>query len=287
MTLTYRQCLDAFHSGFTWDPVGQRRIAVNSTEACRIRKIVLAILAKRVKQCVDDQKNITRQICVHQLPMGCSITRKEIIMKHVDTPSTDWKILECGGGGDCFFHVVATATSTSMNEVRRWVSECVNDANVDEILSYYTNVYKVGSWCRKSITDLSDIKARIHALQKVIQTKGPMYQGDDTTMKLLLQHPEHNDIGFVVLQSNGTVYPQCFLSKHTKRLVVLYHCRSHWQLVARDLSPILQWQLTFDPFGDLPEFLQDCFKSIDVDIKSDFGVWTPRLELENTVSNLK
>ena len=214
--------------------------------------------------------------CVLQEQAAALVSEARERVAH-PTLSTDWWVLECGGGGDCLFHALGRALGESMLTVRDWAAHGVTVANVDRLLEYYTTIYPVGSWSREDVRSAPD---RVAALRAVIRTPGPSYEGDDTTLRLLVSQP---DVALaVVVVAGQEVYPQIFANRHSQRLVVLYHRGNHWQLAAWQPEPQCPhlW-LQLDPFAPPASLWQALSREAGVaDLWEAFGHWEPRLELD-------
>jgi hypothetical protein len=190
-----------------------------------------------------------------------------------------WLVTECGGGGDCFFHSVGVALRMSFADVRAHTADCVNEDNVDRLLTYYDKKYHEGNWNRKLILDLPNPAERVEAMKRVIRTTGPLYQGDDTTMRMLVNHHTLK-VGFIVFYMKGDLHRQVFANRNTRRLIVLMFLPGHWQLVGQLIpnDPYHRVQTTFEPFPP-PDFLAQKLADVDVDMVEHFAQWEPRLEL--------
>ena len=263
--LSDEQCEVACQQNYEWDPVRCLPIDPNGISS-RALKTVCSMRSSRKPQ----QRSKTQRY-------GSLGGRVWFPLPNQDPrENQSWRINECGGGGDCLFHSIAYALRISMLEVRKMVADAVNNANIDDLLTYYTEVYPVlhvTAAMRKSPTRTSMFK-------QLISTPGPAYMGDDTSLRLLVSQPA-NRVGFIIFNSTGELHGQVFLSKHVQQMVILYHTPGHWQLVGHVLpnDPFHRVQLTFDPF-QLPGFLTQKLAALGVNVTKEFATWEPRLELE-------
>lgn len=269
--MTRDQSLDARTRGFRWNPV--RNDTVRPLEESAIRHAANNIAYRR-RACMQVLRSI-------EDAQGRNLISKSGRFFHpLRGSNNEWIVTECGGGGDCFFHSVATALHTDFTEVRKWTAETITVENVDRILKYYKEVYREGGWSRDAVMQLENVQDRVHALQVIVQKRGVTYQGDDTTMRMLVNHPTLR-VGFLVFRFDGSMHHQCFLSRHTRKVVVLMHLPGHWRLVGQLCPGDLygRVQVTFDPWS-LPQLLTERLDGIGVDVHRDFSTWDPRLELE-------
>lgn len=187
----------------------------------------------------------------------------------------EWVRAECGGGGDCLFHSCGVALGVKQQDVRRMIADAINASNVDRLVHYYNTSYRVGSWDREAIIHTPQLHDRVAKMRAVVHTSGPTYMGDDTTLRLLVS--DCSNVGFLVLFMNGDVSPQVYMSKYTRRLVVLLYLPGHWQIVGQVVGSDVR--LTFDPYT-LPLWLTERLSRLNIDVQRDFADWNPRLELD-------
>lgn len=264
--LSRNDCVYIKYTKYSWDPISNTEVLPDTLRSLALQNVVNTKKHKPLKF------NYT------------SISEKQ--WKPIVNFDNQWKTADCGGGGDCFFHCVGYALNTDNKSVRKWVSESINRNNVDKILLYYKTVYKYGSWDRDKIIELDNIDDRVSAMRNVVTTVGGTYMGDDTTMRLLVNHPTLR-IGFIVIDIYGNIHPQIFLSRYTTHLILLMYLPGHWKLVGQEVYNVQHHgiQTTFYPFG-LPEYLNNkVFQLAGVDLIKDFGMWEPRLELERKIDD--
>ena len=271
--LTDKQCHEIIQRNYEWNPISQCKIETESLTSKAIREVISSRLNE--KQC-EHMVNIWDTMIKPKNHFVSLKSRRWYRLRR----SNGWLVTECGGNGDCFFHSTAVALGKSFTDIRLWTAETINESNVDRILRYYKDIYKVGNWNRDIILNLNDIHLRIDSLRKIITRQGGTYMGDDTTMRILSNNLTHK-IGFIVFNMQGNLHYQCFINKYTERLIVLMYMPGHWQLIGQiiDGDPFERVQTTFDPF-DLPDFLTEKLKEIGVNMIRDFKEWDPRLELE-------
>lgn len=188
----------------------------------------------------------------------------------------DFLSTETGGGGDCGFHSIGFSLGMPMMEVRRELASMVTHKNVDALLHYWEEVYPVATWNKDAIRKGD----RVRNLQDVIRTQGSKYLLDDVGLQLLTLH-RGLQVGFMVFNSDGTLYHHLYINKHTRRVIMLLHLPGHWQSVGMAKGQH-EVQLDFHPFRSLPHpFLAQVLESIGVkDLKKEFGLWEPGLLLE-------
>jgi hypothetical protein len=146
-------------------------------------------------------------------------------------------VMECGGGGDCLFHVVARALrlsghpdfgNVSMLDVRNWAAEMLNPENRGPFLL---------DW-NKNKTHLT-----LEETQKQIRAAGSEYQGETGTLQFLLcHHPlmKKHRIGFMVVSLNpkkNKLIAQYFTDENTEFVMMLYCTGEHWLLAGTPVSP--------------------------------------------------
>lgn len=138
------------------------------------------------------------------------------------------EVLECGGGGDCLFHCIATAFSkqssreVSMVEVRQWLAQSVRLGGRDDV---FLQQYRL---------DWPNFTGKADELQRLIQTPGPVFQGSLSCLEQLVQfHPYfvQQRLGFVLFNSHGLDFTGIVGDVDLDSYLALYNidCR-HWQL---------------------------------------------------------
>ncbi len=109
-----------------------------------------------------------------------------------------WGVLDCGGNGDCLFHVIAEATSEpDMQIIRDIAANQITDNNFDTIIEAYRSVYDVEEFTYEwKPYDISNKEE----LQNILKHPGHSYWGDHIVMQLL---EEALKINFIVLNTEG------------------------------------------------------------------------------------
>lgn len=274
--LTDDQCQKCLNKEFEWDPLLEDPTAIPDDIQKQALKQVCRSRGKQIPTTTTPLKGIMTVGSEHFSSLSGRIWKPVDLHKN-----PYWKYADCGGGGNCFFYCCAAALGLTQQLVRNMTAQMVDKNNVDKILKYYAEKFQHGNWDKKTIMAESDIDNRVKMLQEVMKKSGFLYQGDDVTMKLLVMHPKAH-LGFIVIDREGEINPHVFMSKNTKRLVVLRYIPGHWQLIGRKLEndSLHRIQTSWNPFQGLPSFLTERLAKIGVDVDRDFADWEPRLELE-------
>jgi len=148
-------------------------------------------------------------------------------------------LLECGGDGDCFFHVLCEALNTEflsklrmpkydVHTLRTLAANEINKNNFQLILENYKidyeeNSFNFGEW------DPNDIKT-IGQLKKEIVKGGDNFWGDHILLQLLQKKLKLN---IIVLNSDCTIHPMASLdlSENDKTIIIYYIDQYHFQLI--------------------------------------------------------
>jgi len=147
-------------------------------------------------------------------------------------------VVDCGGGGDCLFYVIAKSLQLSgipqfktatMPMMREWAADMLTETNFVEFMHDHKNI----------ITNVS--QSALTEMKATIQRSGNDYQGETGTLQfLLLHHPEFRKLklGFLVLNLNfkrdGFIV-QYFVLQDTQWVMMLYCTGNHWLLAGVDL----------------------------------------------------
>lgn len=163
-----------------------------------------------------------------------------------------WCFTECGGGGDCQFHSVAFAMRSDMFAMRSLAAAAVDEENIDRLIDYYNDSYKVVNVA--PIKQIPDKSERIRAFRKLLESPGPGYEGDSTTLSLLCKS---GNIGFMVITETNALHPELWIHTHIQHVVILRHVDSHWQAIGwvNPNDPLHRVQTTFD-IKQLPDYLR-------------------------------
>ena len=156
-------------------------------------------------------------------------------------------IEECGGDGDCLFHVVANGLSRALDDkvdmmtVRSLLATSVTPETVLDFVKRIGEDHKaflpIGSIDFNQFhfsheddgrNDLTD------RVRDIITTSGSLFQGTDECLSWMVQNCEvflQHKIGFLVMSSFGPDYIARIDNKHTQIYILLFnHANIHWQL---------------------------------------------------------
>lgn len=154
---------------------------------------------------------------------------------------TKYCMLECGAGGDCFFHSLAEAINIDniyqnklddlldIQTIRDCAAKMITGENFEFILNTYLmeeqNGEFQGDWDPASITTCTD-------LQKEIQTPGDNFWADNIIISLLSRYFKTN---FIIINSPSlTINYLLQLSSNYKKTIILYYEMGvHYKLVGR------------------------------------------------------
>jgi hypothetical protein len=184
-----------------------------------------------------------------------------------------YTMLECGAGGDCFFHCLSEAinldyiytttndssSSSSDNimeqfldikDVRKIASNMITDENFGFILESYKAEEESGEfqgdWNPEDINKKQDLQAEI-------ETLGDSFWADHIIIQLL---SEHFKVNFIILNSNELYDEPNILNlsnpKYKKYIILYYDSGCHYKLVG-------QWNGRFMQtiFDTIPEAIND------------------------------
>lgn len=139
------------------------------------------------------------------------------------------EFLECGGNGDCLFHVQAYALSLllnksiSMNDVRDGLAKTLNENNIQSFIQDVLN------------ENPSNIKPRsLTEIQALIRKNGYDFIGTDKVVEWQTKHQFANlHMGILIITKFGKDFNPVFETKTTCFYMMIYHVpnQSHWQLV--------------------------------------------------------
>jgi len=145
---------------------------------------------------------------------------------------------DCGGGGDCLFHVLAYAygllyaKKVTMALVRTWLAESITEENVDgfmdAIIDEQKNHIASGSFVVEGVRRHEDRKQIMKAL---VRQPGYAFQGTDVVLRFLKTHcHQFRGCGFVALSDHGPDHSQIITDKSASNLVFLFNLsgHSHW-----------------------------------------------------------
>ena len=191
-----------------------------------------------------------------------------------------YTMLECGAGGDCFFHCLSEAinldciyTSTSDNindisisdsdvmdnfldikDVRKMASNMITDTNFEFILECYKAEDESGEfqgdWNPEDINKKQDLQAEI-------ETLGDSFWADHIIIQLL---SEHFKVNFIILNSNELYDEPTIINlsnpEYKKYIILYYASGCHYKLVG-------QWNGRFIQtiFDTIPEAINEVMHS--------------------------
>ena len=185
-------------------------------------------------------------------------------------------MLECGAGGDCFFHCLSeainldyiyttsndnnsSASSSSDNimeqfldikDVRKIASNMITNENFEFILECYKAEEESGEF--QGDWNPKDINKK-HELQAEIETLGDSFWADHIIIQLL---SEHFKVNFIILNSNELYDEPNILNlsnpEYKKYIILYYDCGCHYKLIGR-------WNGMFVEtiFDTIPEAIND------------------------------
>lgn len=144
-------------------------------------------------------------------------------------------LLDCGGGGDCLYHVLAAALNQlhswplfTARDVRRWASSQLNEKNVELFLqSLHTKPALP--------TSLKKVDERVAWVRRNLIEKTGIWGSEGVLEYLLLNAPPFldNKLGFAVIRFfKGAPQTQRFCLPSTQHLITILNYRNeHWLLV--------------------------------------------------------
>lgn len=180
--------------------------------------------------------------------------------------------LDCGGGGDCLFSVIAEAlnlndiyngndgSSNSLESIRSIAAKEVREDNYSNIIEIYRALYDNddfdGDWNPHNINSIEE-------LRKIISTCGDKYWGDHICLDLLQKGLK---INFILMKTDFGIenddsryfYPICQdLNKNAKHIILYYTDEIHFQLVGFFNGDVMKTVFSFD---DIPSNLIEMYK---------------------------
>ena len=149
-------------------------------------------------------------------------------------------LLECGGDGDCFFHVLCEALNTEflsklrmpkydVKTLRVLAANEINKNNFHFILENYKIDFEENEFNFGGGWNPDDIKT-IGQLKKEIVKGGDNFWGDHILLQLLQKKLKNN---IIILNSNCTVHPMASLDlgENDKTIIMYYLDQHHFQLI--------------------------------------------------------
>ena len=150
-------------------------------------------------------------------------------------------MLECGSGGDCFFHSLAEAINIDniyqnnidnlldIQSIRDYAAKMITAENFEFILNNYLmeaqNGEFQGDWVPALVTTFTE-------LQKEIQTPGDNFWADNIIISLLSRYFQTN---FIIINSPSLTsnYLLQLSSNYKKTIILYYEMGVHYKLVGR------------------------------------------------------
>jgi len=172
-------------------------------------------------------------------------------------------LLDCGGDGDCFFHVLCEALNTEflsklrmpkyeVKTLRLLAANEITKNNFKLILENYKIGFEEGDingeW------DPNEIKT-IGQLKTEIVKGGDNFWGDHILLQLLQQKLKLN---IIILNSNCTVHPMASLdlSENDKTIIIYYLDQHHFQLIGYYDGNLMKTLFKND---ELPEIIMNVY----------------------------
>ena len=157
-----------------------------------------------------------------------------------DILGTKFKMLECGGGGDCFFHCLSEAINLnliylnnsddffSIENVRSDVANMINKGNFDFIIQNYLieceNGEFQGDWDPTKIDSVSE-------LQNEIKKCGDNFWADDVIISLISKCYKINFIVINTPDNDDNISVIRLSSNYYKNIIIYYDMACHYKLV--------------------------------------------------------
>jgi len=185
-------------------------------------------------------RDLRRFLYARKLPLnGAKHELIERIVKYLDgSPFPK----ECGGGGNCLFHVLACMVSSvgekkyEYMDMRSSTASVVNEDNIEDMVDMYKVDYINNKqdfrWVPEKL-DNKSIKNKIRAMKNIIRTPGFLYEGDMVSLNLLVKSYlfQKYKIGIVIITNTGIVI-KIETSYTPKYYGVIYNTSNvHWEII--------------------------------------------------------
>ena len=148
-------------------------------------------------------------------------------------------LLDCGGDGDCLFHVISEALNLDnmskgkksilyeAKDIRKIAASSVTRKNFRDIICAYTLAKEsddfIGLWNPNFVETVKDLREEILEM-------GDNFWGDQLILALIQDKLKLNVI--ILSNTNTRVYPTCTdINKFEKTIVIYYYNEVHFQLV--------------------------------------------------------
>lgn len=240
----------------TWDPnsfpkVGRDpnnsnfKVGETATGRDGRRWMIVTLADKNFWVLTSDNHPMIRPLCSHSGMVGAEGI--ELTSLHWWRWSTifgleHFRVIECGGGGDCLFHAVGKALGVRAPDIRRLAASVLDQpGQLDKFLKSEVAQRKITPHLSHYAWDPTVIRSAPE-MKTIIETSGNLYWGDNITLHLLCQTDTiwNSRIGFVIFRPDGIVEPELFAARgipqSVTQLCLLYHdsLHQHWQLVSCD-----------------------------------------------------
>ena len=150
-------------------------------------------------------------------------------------------LLDCGGEGDCLFHVISEAlnldniakgkkryTMYDAQDIRKIAANSVNRKNFRDILCAYTLAKESGEF--NGLWDPTFVDT-VRELRQEILEMGDNFWGDQIILSLIQERLKLNVI--ILSNLNTSVYPTGEdINKYERTIVIYYYDNIHFQLVS-------------------------------------------------------
>ena len=181
-----------------------------------------------------------------------------------------WGLLDCGGDGDCLFHVIAEAMmEPDMQNIRKMAANEINENNFDIIIEVYRIAFDnndfINDWNPHKIKNKEDLK-------RELIKEGDNYWGDHIVLQLL---EKALDINFIILNSeklgeygkkiNGilnkrfNIHNICSILDYNRKTIIIYYIDStHFKLVGYFNTTYMQTLFDELPNEIIAIYREDC-----------------------------
>lgn len=154
--------------------------------------------------------------------------------------------LDCGGGGNCMFHVLAKIVNEyeypyTYKNMRSMCAGMVNEDNIDQILEAYNNESIVFSedfnWSPKRLMNRKP-KIKVRMMKNIIKQDGSFFEGDLMCLNLIVKSHvfKKYKIGLVAITNNDMLI-KIETSYIPQRYSILYNIDNiHWVVIRSFLN---------------------------------------------------
>lgn len=154
-------------------------------------------------------------------------------------------IIECGGEGNCLFHVISFILNELLSnekkydsdKVRKLTAKSINNDNVNSILENYLIDYKNHNseflWNPEELNEFS-IEQKTKELKSIIKTDGYIYEGDMVSLSLLSNSDifKKHKLGIIIFTDHYNIHTIPDLPYIPEIYGIIYNVSNiHWQLI--------------------------------------------------------